>query len=131
MRQTEDLLNPLTGGELTRYPLKSLMWQETVQEEPPMLPAQPRLIFISYAHVDNAATDRKHRWLTRLLEVLKPLVRQDELTTCSDQDIKIGQDWHQHIQAHLQGAKAAVLLVSPAFLASDYIANNELPVLLK
>lgn len=69
--------------------------------------------------------------MDHFLEFLKPLDRQGELTICSDQDLKIGDDWHQHIQAHLNGAKAAVLLVSPAFLASDYIANNELPILLK
>ena len=74
---------------------------------------------------------RKERWLDRFIEFLKPLVRQEDFTLCSDQDIEIGEDWHQHIQAHLNGAKAVVLLISPAFLASDYIANSELPVILK
>jgi len=90
-----------------------------------MLPAQTRAVFISYAHVD------KERWLDRFVEFFRPLVRQEDFTLCSDQDIKIGQNWHQHIQAHLNGAKVVVLLISPAFLASDYIANSELPVILK
>jgi CHAT domain-containing protein/TIR domain-containing protein len=94
-------------------------------------PTDVRSVFISYAHTDNESPNRKERWLDRFVEFLKPLVRQEDFTLCSDQDIKIGQDWHQHIQAHLSGAKAVVLLVSPAFLASEYIANSELPVILK
>jgi hypothetical protein len=90
-----------------------------------------RPIFISYAHADNEDSDPKKCWLKRLLEFLKALVRQEDRTIFSDRDIKIGHNWHQHIQAHLNSAKAAVLLISPAYLASDYIANNELPVLLK
>jgi hypothetical protein len=58
-------------------------------------------------------------------------VQQDNITVCSDQDIGLGDDWHGDIQAHLNAARAAVLLVSPAFLASKYIRNNELPVLLR
>lgn len=96
-----------------------------------MLPSTPRAVFICYAHADNESADPKCRWMDRFGQFLKPFVRQEDFTVCSDQDIKIGDDWHEHIQAHLGGAKAAVLLVSPDFLASDYIANSELPVLLK
>jgi hypothetical protein len=88
-------------------------------------------IFISYAHADNESEDPKQRWLDRFLQFLGPLVRQQDLTVWSDKDIKIGDHWHDRIQTQLDKAKAVVLLVSPAFLASDYIANNELPVLLK
>lgn len=95
------------------------------------LPSSARSVFISYAHVDNESDDPKSRWLERFLTYLKPYVRQDDFTVCSDQDILIGDDWHAHIQAHLSGAKAVVLLVSPDFLASDYIASSEMPVLLK
>src|SRR5262249_13325500 len=55
----------------------------------------------------------------------------EELTICSDQDIGLGDDWHDHIRAHLAGARVAVLLVSPAFLASKYVRSSELPVLLR
>jgi hypothetical protein len=97
----------------------------------PMLPTQARAVFVSYAHADNQSSDPQKRWLDRFVEFLQPLVSQEDFSLCSDQDIKIGQNWHQHIQAHLNGAKAAVLLVSPAFLASSYIRNSELPVILK
>jgi TIR domain len=105
--------------------------EERKQLSAPMLPTQTRAVFISYAHADNESQNPKERWLDRFVEFFKPLVRQEDFTLCSDQDIKIGQDWHQHVQAHLNGAKAVVLLISPAFLASDYIANSELTVVLK
>ena len=96
-----------------------------------MLPAKARAVFISYAHRDNESEDPKERWLNRFVEFLKPLVRQENFTLCSDKDIEIGQNWHEHIQARINGAKAVVLLISPAFLASEDIANSELPAILK
>ena len=88
-------------------------------------------VFICYARADNEDPDPKKCWLDRFLKHTKPFERQLELVTYSDCDIRIGDDWHAHIQEHLAGANAAVLLISPDFLASDYIANNELPPLLK
>jgi len=88
-------------------------------------------VFISYAHADNEDTDPKKRWLDRFLKFLKPFVRQEDFTVCSDHDFKTGDDWQAHIQAHVSGAKAAVLLVSPDFFDSDFIASREVPILLK
>jgi len=88
-------------------------------------------VFISYAHADNDSRNPKERWLDRFIEFLQPLVSQENFTLYSDQDIQIGDQWHEHIQANLNGAKAVVLFVSPAFLASSYIRNSELPVILK
>jgi hypothetical protein len=88
-------------------------------------------VFICYAHADNQNQDPKQRWLDRLLEFLHPLVRQKALTVWSDLEIKIGDQWHERIRFQLEVSKAIVLLVSPAFLASEYIATKELPVLLK
>jgi hypothetical protein len=82
-------------------------------------PNVARPVFISYAHEDNESSDRSKRWLDRLKQFLEPLVAQEELMICSDQDIDLGDDWHDYIQRQLDGARAAVLLVSPAFLASD------------
>ena len=85
-------------------------------------------VFISYAHADN---EPPKRWLNRLLEHLTPLIRQEDLAVWSDRQLKIGDEWNPEIQQQLGAAKVAVLLVSPAFLASQYITNSELPVLLK
>jgi hypothetical protein len=59
------------------------------------------------------------------------LIRQEDIEVWSDEDLKVGENWNAEIQRRLESAKAAVLLVSPAFLASEYIANSELPVLLR
>jgi hypothetical protein len=88
-------------------------------------------VFICYAHADNRDENVKLRWLDRLLEFLHPLVRQHHLTTWSDRDVKIGERWHRRIQFQLEVSRAILLLISPAFLASEYIATSELPVLLK
>ena len=78
--------------------------------------------FISYSHKDQ-------KWLERLNEMLVPLVRGG-LTIWSDQRIRPGDDWRTAIEDELAKATVAILLVSPAFLASDFIHNNELPPLL-
>jgi hypothetical protein len=88
-------------------------------------------VFVCYAHEDNVSGDHSKRWLDRLQQVLKPFARQAEIVVVSDKSIKTGESWHEHLQSQLRGARAAILLVSPAFLASDYIANNELPVILQ
>ena len=95
----------------------------------PVVRAPPTTsIFICYAHADNQPPKR---WLDRLLEHLSPLVRQEDLAVWSDQRLKLGDEWDPQIQQQLGVVKVAVLLVSPAFLASKYIANSELPVLLR
>jgi hypothetical protein len=88
-------------------------------------------VFICYARKDNDDADPNTRWLDRLMEQLEPLGLQNEARAWSDQQIEMGDFWDAAIQEKLRKAKAAVLLLSPAFLASKYIKNSELPVLLK
>ncbi len=85
-------------------------------------------IFISYARKDNQS---QNRWLDLVLEHLKPLASHHQIAAWSDQDLEVGQRWNEEILDSLQRTRAAVLLVSPAFLASDFIREQEMPVLLQ
>src|SRR4028119_190422 len=99
-----------------------------------MLPEDPAndfTVFISYAHEDNLSTDPSKQWLNRLLQHLQPLVFQKQVRAWSDTAIETGERWYESIRTQLQNAKVAVLLLSPAFLASDYIRNSEIPLLMK
>jgi TIR domain len=97
----------------------------------PPKPKQPRpairggkgKVFISYSHRDR-------KWLDRLLVHLKPLERTGQLDVWEDSRIKPGSPWKAEIDGALRSAQIAVLLISADFLASDFIADNELPDLL-
>lgn len=81
-------------------------------------------IFISYSHKDKV-------WLEKLQTILKPLVRNESLRLWDDTAIKPGAVWRQDIKAAISTARVAILLVSPNFLASDFIAQVELPAVFK
>ena len=49
----------------------------------------------------------------------------------SDRRIRAGDNWRREIIDALESTKVAVMLISADFLASDFIINVELPMLLK
>ena len=44
-----------------------------------------------------------------------------------DTDILVGEEWHETIAQSLKRCDLGLLLISPAFLGSKYISENELP----
>ncbi|MFO1434554.1 MAG: toll/interleukin-1 receptor domain-containing protein [Candidatus Competibacteraceae bacterium] len=81
-------------------------------------------IFISYSHRDEAL-------FKGLLVHLKPWQDRNILDIWTDLDIKASGKWHEKIQEAVGSTAVAVLLISPDFMASDYIRDHELPPFLK
>ena len=82
-------------------------------------------VFISYAHKDD------RMWLDTLLTHLSWLKRNHGVEIWDDSQIDTGEKWNERIQRELDRAKVGVLLVSPDFLNSSYIASDELPKMLQ
>ena len=81
-------------------------------------------IFISYSHQDG-------EWRDKLTTHLRALQLQDALTFWTDEAIRMGEDWFEKIQGAMNAASVAVMLVSPDFLASEFINREEVQRLLE
>jgi formylglycine-generating enzyme required for sulfatase activity len=82
-------------------------------------------VFLSYTRVDRP-------WVDRLQQMMTPLLRQGDqrLRLWDDSQIEPGAKWRAAIETALAEAKVALLLVSDAFLASEFVMNEEVPKLL-
>ena len=79
-------------------------------------------VFVSYSHADRA-------WLAELQHVFASLQGTVRVDVWDDTRIAPGSRWQGEIKEAVDTAAAAVLLLSPAFFRSDFIARHELPAL--
>ncbi|HEV3332632.1 MAG TPA: adenylate/guanylate cyclase domain-containing protein [Bryobacteraceae bacterium] len=81
-------------------------------------------VFISYSHRDAD-------WVERIRVHLAPFEREHEIKVWDDSRIRSGDRWLEEIRSAIDSTRVAVLVISADFLASDFIANQELPALLR
>lgn len=93
---------------------ESLLVQEVLVET--TLPIE---VFLSYAYEDRSLAQE----LEKHLSLLK---RQGLIDYWSDAEITPGSDWLAEINRHLNTAQIILLLVSPDFIASDFVFSIEM-----
>lgn len=81
-------------------------------------------VFVSYAHADS-----KH--LNRLCVHLASLDRAGLIDLWHDKRLEPGKRWRNEIETAIKSAQVAILLISADYLASKFIAERELPPILK
>ena len=78
--------------------------------------------FVSYAHADDAYVKP---FMAALTEMLKPSKTYD-FELWRDTGILPGENWLHEIEAALGTCSLGLLLVSPAFLGSEFITSKEI-----
>jgi hypothetical protein len=82
------------------------------------------LIFLSYSHADE-------EWRKKVELHLRVLRSRVELEVWSDPEIGVGENWGDRIRGVIDRTTIAIVLISADSLCSDYINNEELPLLLQ
>jgi hypothetical protein len=86
------------------------------------------IIFISYAHLDEPDPPEQPRWLSFVMEFLRPGVKGRKYEVWMDRLMPGGADWNPEIEAKIRVCDIFVLLVSTRSTGSDYIVDKEIPI---
>jgi class 3 adenylate cyclase len=120
--RAERITVPGPGRSVHPYECYHITTQRATRR-PSATAAAASAIFVSYSHKDATYLElfRRH---------MKPYLEASRLVLWDDASIRPGDRWQDSIDRALGEARAAVLLVSPDFLFSDFITSHELPRLL-
>jgi cold shock CspA family protein len=80
---------------------------------------KPLKIFCSYSHRDEEYLNELRTWL-------RGLERRGFIQWWHDREITPGWEWEETIDKNLRTADVILLLVSPAFMGSDYVFEREI-----
>jgi len=80
-------------------------------------------VFVSYARANKDLAPRFLKHFKQQTDAAKAY----RYVFWQDGDLLIGENWHEEIQKALESCNLGLLLISPAFLGSQYIAKKELP----
>ncbi len=95
-------------------------WEETLGQMAEQVRAPgPLKVFISYAHKDETFKDE-------LVTMLAGMQSRGIVDAWQDRRIEEGDEWYRSIQDAMTECDLALLLVSPPFLASRFIRDEEL-----
>lgn len=82
----------------------------------------PARIFVSYSHRDEAVA-------TSLEGHLRQFETLGLAELWFDRRLELGEAWETRIFDEIQRSKIVLLLISPEFLASEFIREKELPLI--
>jgi TIR domain len=79
-------------------------------------------IFISYSRRDQQTA-------SGIAEQLEQLVAAGTATVWYDRDLELGESWEGRVVDEVRRADIVLLLVSPSYLASQFVSETELPLI--
>jgi TIR domain-containing protein len=99
-------------------------WEQTLAHTKADDSTSPLKIFISYSHSDEI-------FKNELVKMLSGLQRRGIVDTWQDRRIKPGDEWYKSIQDAMNECDLALLLVSPDYIGSSFIQEEEQPKLVQ